>query len=337
MKKNTQAPSTGATITGLGAYLPERILSNADLEKMVETSHEWILSRSGIEKRRIAAENEFSSTMGAKAAQKALDAANFSAKDVDAILVSSMTPDYSCPSTAALIQHEIGAAKAAALDIQAACSGFLYALSIAKAWIESGMYKNVLVIATEKNSAFVDYKDRTTCVLFGDGAGACLVQKGGTGYAIRHVCLGADGEQSELISIPSSGCRLPASTETVASGQHYLKMQGKEVFKHAVRRMEAAASDCLEKAGIPQEELSWLIPHQANIRIMEAIAKRFNMPWERVYRTIHNYGNTSSSTVPIALFELDAKEKPQENEHLLLVAFGGGLTWGASLLTRVVA
>ena len=331
MKKNTQA-----TITGLGAYLPERILTNEDLEKMVETSNEWILTRSGIEERRIAAVNEFSSTMGAKAAITALNAANCSAKDVDAILVSSMTPDYICPSTAALIQHEIGAVHASALDIQAACSGFLYALSIAKAWIDSGVYKNVLVIATEKNSAFVDYKDRTTCVLFGDGAGAAFVQKGGSGYAIRHVCLGADGEQSGLISIPSSGCRMPASQETVASGQHYLKMLGKEVFKHAVRRMEAAASDCLEKAGIPQEQISWLIPHQANVRIMEAISKRFNMPWERVYRTIQNYGNTSSSSVPIALCELDAKEMPKENEHLLLVAFGGGLTWGASLLTRVI-
>ncbi len=324
-----------ATITGLGTCLPERILSNADLEKMVDTSNEWIITRSGIEERRIASSEEFSSTMGAKAALMALKNAGVEAKDVDAILTSSMTPDYLCPSTAALIQHAIGAKKASALDIQAACSGFIYGLSLAKAWIESGIYNNVLVIATEKNSAYVDYQDRTTCVLFGDGAGAALVQKSGSGYAIRHVCLGADGEQSELITIPASGSRMPASQDTLNNRQHYLKMMGKEVFKHAVRRMEAAACDCLEKAGIPQEELSWLIPHQANIRIMEAIAKRFNIPWERVYRTIQHFGNTSSSTVPIALSLLDSKEKPKKNENLLLVAFGGGLTWGASLLTKV--
>ncbi len=334
MKKELHDTIT-ATITGLGIFLPERILSNADLEKMVDTSNEWIMTRSGIEERRIASDTEFPSTMGAKAALQALNDAAVEAKDVDAILVSSMTPDYLCPSTAALIQHEIGAKKASALDIQAACSGFIYGLSLAKAWIESGIYNNVLVIATEKNSAYVDYQDRTTCVLFGDGAGAALVQKNGSGYAIRHVCLGADGEQSELITIPASGSRIPASQETLNLRQHYLKMMGKEVFKHAVRRMEAAASDCLEKAGIAQEELSWLIPHQANIRIMEAIAKRFNIPWERVYRTIQHFGNTSSSTVPIALSLLDSKEKPKKNEHLLLVAFGGGLTWGAALLTKV--
>jgi 3-oxoacyl-[acyl-carrier-protein] synthase III len=325
-----------ATITGLGAFLPERILSNQDLEQMVETSHEWIFTRSGIEERRIAAEDEFSSTLGAKAALSALKNANRTPDEVDAILVCTMTPDYLCPSTAALIQNSIGAKKACALDIQAACSGFLYGLSIAKAWIETGTYKHVLVIATEKNSAFIDYQDRTTCVLFGDGAGAALVEKGGTGYEIEHVCLGADGEQSELITIPASGCKMPASKKTLEERAHYLKMNGKEVFKHAVRRMEAAAKECLEATNLPQEQISWLIPHQANIRIMEAISKRFEIPWERVYRTIEHYGNTSSSTVPIALSELDRKMMPKEHEHLLLVAFGGGLTWGAALLKRVI-
>lgn len=330
MTKNIQA-----TITGLGSYLPERILSNADLELMVETSNEWIFTRSGIEERRIAASDEFSSTMGTKAAEKALKQAGLTAGDIDAILVSSMTPDYLCPSTAALIQHELGAKKACALDIQAACSGFIYGLSIAKAWVESGAFRNVLLIATEKNSAFVDYQDRTTCVLFGDGAGACVIQKGGSGYRIDHVCLGADGEQSSLITIPASGCRLTASAESIAQRQHFLKMVGKEVFKHAVRRMEAAAKECLDQTGILEEQISWLIPHQANIRIMEAISKRFSIPWERVFRTIQKYGNTSSSTVPIALCELDSQIMPKEHEHLLLAAFGGGLTWGASLLTKV--
>jgi len=323
-------------ITGLGAYLPERILTNSDLEQMVDTTHEWIFTRSGIEERRIAAPDEFSSTMGTKAAQKALQYANLQPADVDAIIVSSMTPDYLCPSTAALIQHELGAKKACAIDIQAACSGFLYGLSIAKAWVESGTFQNILLIATEKNSAFVDYQDRSTCVLFGDGAGAAVIQKNGSGYSIDHVCLGADGEQSNLIVIPASGCRVPASQETIQARQHFLKMNGKEVFKHAVRQMESAAKECLEKTGVSQEAISWMVPHQANVRIMEAIAKRFDVPWERVFRTIQKYGNTSSSTVPIALAELDMEKMPKEHEKLLLFAFGGGLTWGAALLTKTL-
>ncbi|MDB6081566.1 MAG: fabH [Chlamydiia bacterium] len=326
-----------ATITGLGAYLPERILTNSDLEAMVETSNEWIVTRCGIEERRIARADEFSSTMGARAAQTAMQQAKITANEIDAIIVCSMTPDYLCPSTAALIQNELQATRACAIDIQAACSGFLYGLSIAKAWIDSTVFKNILVIATEKNSAYIDYKDRGTCILFGDGAGAAVVQKGGPGYAIDYVSIGADGSEANLIVIPASGCRMPASEETVKNGDHFLKMNGKEVFKHAVRRMEAAAKECLDKTGISQEELGWLIPHQANLRIMEAISKRFQIPWERVYRTIHKYGNTSSSTVPIALAEFDAEKAAKHNEHLLLVAFGGGLTWGASLLTKVDA
>jgi len=324
-----------AIITGLGSYLPEQRLTNADIEKLVETSNEWIVTRTGIEERRIAGADEFSSTMGAKAAKIALEHANLAAGDVEAIVVSTMTPDYLCPSTAALIQHEIKANKACAIDVQAACSGFLYALSIAKAWVQSGMYRNVLVIATEKNSAFIDYQDRGTCPLFGDGAGAVVVQSEGSGYLIRDTILGADGELGQLLYIPASGCRMPATEKTIAERQHYMKMYGQELFKHAVRRMESAAKECLEKAGLKEEELNWLIPHQANIRIIEAMGKRFNLPWERVFRTIHKYGNTSSSTVPIALQELDATQPPKPHENILLVAFGGGLTWGATLLTKV--
>ncbi|MCE5293261.1 MAG: ketoacyl-ACP synthase III [Chlamydiales bacterium] len=324
-----------ATITAIAAYLPEKVLSNSDLEKMVETSDEWIVTRTGIQERRIAHSEEFPSSMGAKAALSVLEKANVEALAVDAILCATMTPDHITPSTAALIQGAIGAKRACCLDIQAACSGFLYALSIAKGWIESGMYKNVLVIATEKNSAFIDYKDRNTCVLFGDGCGACLVQSEGSGYQIKHICLGADGSESDLISIPAGGSRLPASGSTHVEGQHYMKMDGKEVFKHAVRRMEASSKECLEAAGIAEADITWLIPHQANIRIIEAISKRFNIPWERTLRTIHKYGNTSSATIPIALAELDEHNAPQKGEHLLLTAFGAGLTWGSSLLTKV--
>ncbi len=330
---------TIATITGLGSYLPERALTNADLEKMVETSHEWIVTRSGIVERRIAAEKEYASTMGIEAAKKALEHAGVKAADVDCIIVSTMTPDFLCPSTAAIIQHGLQAHRAFAFDIQAACSGFIYGLSLAKAFIESGAHSSILVIATEKNSAFVDYTDRTTCVLFGDGAGAALVQKAGSGcasgYTIDHVCLGTDGEQSELICIPASGCRQPATDESVRTRQHYLKMVGSEVYKHAVRRMEMAIKHCLEAMQVPESDISWLIPHQANLRIMEAISKRFSIPWERVVKTIEKYGNTSSSTVPIALHELDRSSGLKQDERCLLVAFGGGLTWGASLLTKI--
>lgn len=324
-----------ATITAIAAYLPEKVLSNSDLEKMVETSDEWIVTRTGISERRIAHTEEYPSTMGANAAKLALQKANLAATEVDAILCATMTPDFITPSTAAIIQNTIGATKACSLDIQAACSGFLYGLSIAKGWIESGMYRNVLVIASEKNSAFIDYKDRNTCVLFGDGSGACLVQSGGSGYEISHVCLGSDGAGSSLISIPAGGSRQPASTESNDTGQHYMKMDGKEVFKHAVRRMESSAKECLDATGIAEADITWLIPHQANIRIIEAISKRFNIPWERTLRTIHKYGNTSSATIPIALAELDELNAPKKGEHLLLTAFGAGLTWGSSLLTKV--
>lgn len=324
-----------ATITAIAAYLPEKILSNSDLEKMVETSNEWIVTRTGIEERRMAHTDEFPSSMGAKAALAALQKANLAATEVDAILCATMTPDFITPSTAAIIQNTLGATKACCLDIQAACSGFLYGLSIAKGWVESGMYRNVLVIASEKNSAFVDYKDRNTCILFGDGSGACLVQSSGSGYEISHICLGADGSESHLISIPAGGSRQPTSSSTHDTGQHYMKMDGKEVFKHAVRRMEASAKECLDASGIAETDIAWLIPHQANIRIIEAISKRFSIPWERTLRTIHKYGNTSSATIPIALAELDELNAPQKGEHLLLTAFGAGLTWGSSLLTKV--
>ncbi|MBS0655905.1 MAG: ketoacyl-ACP synthase III [Verrucomicrobia bacterium] len=324
-----------ATITATASYLPERILSNHDLEQMVETSDEWIVTRTGIRERRIAASDEYASTMGAKSALAALQKANVEPGTIDAIIVTTMTPDFLCPSTAALIQHQIGAMQAAAIDVQAACTGFLYGLSIARAWIESGAYKKVLVISTEKNSSFVDYQDRNTCVLFGDGSAAALVEDGGPGYAIRHICLGADGQQAALFTIPGGGSHSPASSETCSQGQHFMKMEGREIFKHAVRRMEASAKECLDAVGMQEADISWLIPHQANIRIIDAIAKRFAIADERVVRTIQKYGNTNSSTIPIALAELDREHAPKEGENLLLTAFGGGLTWGSAIITKV--
>ena len=323
-----------ARITSIGAYLPERILTNADLEKMVDTSDSWIIQRTGIRERRIAAADEYTSTMGERAAREALAAIQMKPEQLDAIICATMTPDYISPSTAGLIQAALKATSACAFDIQAACTGFLYALSIAKGWIESGMYKNVLVIASEKNSAFIDYEDRNTCVLFGDGAGACIVQAESPGLAIEHISLGADGTLAHLIEIPGGGCRHAATAATVDQKQHVLKVQGREVFKHAVRRMEAAVTDCLKKTGHSESDIHWLVPHQANIRIMEALAEGFSIPWERVFKTIERYGNTSSSTIPIALHELQKQHTISDGENILLVAFGGGLTWGASLLTQ---
>lgn len=325
-----------ARIIGTGSYLPEKILSNFDLEKMVETSDEWITTRTGIKERRIAGSEEFTSTMGVKAAQKALKAAGKKPEDIDLILVATLTPDFIFPSTAALIQRAIQAPQAAAFDFQAACTGYLYGLSMAKGFIEAGLYQNILLIASEKLSSIVNYNDRNTCVLFGDGAAAAIISTEGEGFAIREVCLGADGEVAELLMLPAGGSRKPASLETVENGEHFISMEGKEVFKHAVRRMENAAKECLIKANISQEAINWLIPHQANERIIDAIAKRFEISEDKVFKTVHKYGNTSASAIAIALDELIRGAAPiEEGNHMLLVAFGAGFTWGASILTKI--
>ncbi len=324
-----------ARMVGIGSYLPEKVLTNDELSKMVDTSDEWIVSRTGMKERRIAKSDEHPSDMGFAAAEKALEAANLAAEKIDLIIVVTMTPDYISPSTAALIQAKLRATKAAAMDIQAACTGFLYGLSTAKAFVEAGVYSNVLLIASEKMSAFMDYKDRSTCVLFGDGASAVIISHQGDGLAVDSICLGADGQHSELIIIPGGGSRNPATAHTLNCGLHNFKMAGKEVFKQAVRRMAGAAKECLEKAGLQDQDISWIIPHQANIRIMEAMGKQFNLPQERVYKTVHKYGNTSASSIPIALDELIQQYTLKKDEHVLLVAFGGGLTWGASVLTQL--
>ena len=323
-----------ARIIGTGCYLPERVLSNQDLEKMVETSDEWIFTRTGMRERRIARADEFTSDMGYQAALSALESAKITVEEIDLILVATLTPDYTFPSTACLLQAKLKAVNAAAMDIQAACTGYIYALSQAKAYIDSGLYKNVLIVASEKLSSIVNYQDRNTCVLFGDGASACVVSGKGSGLFIRDVCLGADGELAELLVLPAGGSRRPACEQTVCEGLHYLQMDGKETYKHAVRRMEMASKRCLERVGLAESEISWIVPHQANIRIIEGIAKRFGVPMERVYLTIHKYGNTSASSIGIALDELVRKTGVQPGENLLLTAFGAGLTWGASILTQ---
>jgi len=322
-----------ARIISTGSYLPKKVLSNNDLEKMVDTSDEWIFSRTGMKERRLAAADEPTSEMGFQAAKKAIEKAGINVEEIELILFATLTPDYPFPSTACLIQARLGAFNAAAVDLQAACTGYIYALSQAKAYIESGMYRSILIVASEKLSSIVNYQDRATCVLFGDGAAASIIAAEGKGLLISDVCLGADGRLAELLIIPAGGSKKPASMETIQTNQHYLQMEGKELFKHAVRRMEMAASRCLERASLKKEQIKWLIPHQANMRIIEVIAKRFDVPMERVFLTLYKYGNTSASSVGIALDELLQEKDLREEDHILLVAFGAGLTWGATILT----
>jgi 3-oxoacyl-[acyl-carrier-protein] synthase-3 len=309
-------------------------MSNADFEKIVDTSDEWIYSRTGIRQRRIAAENEFPSTMGTEAAKAALLNAKLSPDDIDLILVATMSGDYPSPSTAALVQHQLKAGKAAAMDIQAACTGFVYALATAKAYIESGMAKNILVIAAEKMMPLMDYADRTTCVLFGDGASAAVVSSAGPGLSIGPVVMGSDGSLADLVIIKGGGSRHPATNKTLEEGLQYFRMNGKEVYKFAIRKAASIAQECLTAAGISAQELSWVVPHQANQRMMDAIAKEIHLPESKVYSVIEKYGNTSAAGIGIALTELNQKEKLSPGENILLNAFGGGMTWAAILLTK---
>lgn len=322
-----------AKIIGTGSYLPEKRLSNHDLEKIVDTSDEWIVTRTGIKERRIA-EDEFTSSMAVKAGRNAIQDAGLTVEEIDFIIVTTLTPDYIFPSTACLVQNELGCKNAAGVDIQAACTGFLYGMSFANSLVKSGAYKNVLLIAAEKLSSIVDYEDRATCILFGDGASAAVVSSlNKSGLSVESICLGADGEQAELLILPAGGCREPASIKTVQEKKHFIRMAGNEVFKHAVRRMESASRECLSMVGMSEKNVSWLVPHQANKRIIDALARRFeHLPTDRVYETVHKYGNTSASSVGIALDELMRNHTVKDGENILLTAFGSGFTWGASLL-----
>lgn len=332
IEKNFRYRMKQAIILGTGSYLPEKVLSNGDLEKMVDTSDEWIVSRTGIRERRIAAADESASDMGIKAALKAIENAKVDLNKIDLVLVATLSADYAFPSTSCIIQSKLKI-EAPAMDIQAACSGFIYGLSLAKAYIQAGLYQNILFVATEKLSSIVDYEDRATCILFGDGAAACVISNQGKGLTIRDVVLGADGDHTDVLILPAGGSRCPTTNQTVDAKMHYIKMAGQEVFKHAVRRMETSSKDCLEKAGLKESDISWLVPHQANIRIIEAIAKRFEVPQDRVFITIDKYGNTSASSVGIALDELLKEKTIAPGENLLLTAFGAGLTWGSTVLT----
>lgn len=318
-----------ARITGVGKALPEKRLTNADLEKMVDTSDEWIVKRVGIRERRIAADGELTSHLAARAAADALKMSGLTADQIDFILVGTSTPDTVYPSVACLVQQAIGAVHAGVLDVSAACTGFVYGASLAWGMIKSGLMKNVLVIGAEVNSSIVNWKDRDTCILFGDGAGAAVFSAHHSDTdGILAMKLGGDGQFGDLLEVPNSGCKVYLDAEGAKAGR-YIRMQGNEVFKQAVRNMAECAVCVLDRAGLTPHEVSLLIPHQANTRIIEAVAKRLDLPEEKVFVNIADYGNTSAATIPIALCEALEQGRINKGDVVVLDAFGAGLTWGA--------
>lgn len=322
----------GACIVATGSYVPARVLTNADLEKMVDTTDEWIVTRTGIRERRIAAPDEASSDMGAEAAKRALEAAGMSPEALDLIIVATITPDMGFPNTACFVQAKIGAKNAFCFDIEAACSGFVYGLDIARQYVLTGTAKKVLVIGAEKISCITDWKDRSLCVLFGDGAGAAIVQAVPGRRGILASVMQSDGTLWDLLKLPGGGSRYPASAETVAQGLHYMKMEGREVFKHAVTCMTDVARRALDRAGLSVDDLALIIPHQANQRIVAAIGERLGGDPKKYYVNLDRYGNTSAASVIIALDEAQRAGRIRRGDLVLLVAFGGGFTWGATVL-----
>ncbi|MFQ6070492.1 MAG: beta-ketoacyl-ACP synthase III [Candidatus Aminicenantales bacterium] len=312
-----------------GAYVPNKVLTNSDLEKMVDTSDEWITTRTGIKERRVAAENEASSDLAIRAARQALQHGGLKIKDIDLILVATSTPDTIFPSTACWVQKGLKADHIPAFDLSAGCTGFLYGLIVAESMILSGNLKRVLLIGSELLTKVTNWKDRNTCVLFGDGAGAVILEESKDDSGILSHYWRADGSLGDLLSIPAGGTRLPASGRTIAQDLHFLHMKGNEVFKHAVKRMGEAAQEALWRAGVKKEDINFFLPHQANIRIIDATAKRLDLPLEKVYINIHKYGNISVASIPISLHELNQEGKLKKGDIILMDAFGAGFTWAA--------
>ena len=320
------------SIIGTGSYLPSRILTNAELEKMVETSDDWITTRTGIKERRISAEGECTSDLAANAGRSALENAGISAEEVDLIIVATVTPDMFFPSTSCFVQHKLGARNAACFDINAACSGFLYAVEIAQQFITSHTYDTVLVIGADKLSSIVDWTDRNTCVLFGDGAGAAVLRHRGGAHGVVSTYMASDGELTDILYIPGGAARFPITKENVDQKINCIKMNGKETYKYAINSMLEAANRALEDANLDPEDLACIIPHQANLRIIEAIAHRFGVPLDRFVVNLDRYGNTSAAAVAIALDEAHRTGRMKVGDYVLLVVFGGGLTWAASVI-----
>ncbi|MBI3191825.1 MAG: ketoacyl-ACP synthase III [Pedosphaera parvula] len=320
------------SITSVGSYVPERVLTNAELERMVETTDEWITSRTGIKERRIAAANEYTSDLAAKAARRAMERGGIKPEQIDLIIVATLTPDMPFPATACLVQQKLGAFRAAAFDLEAACSGFIYALEIGQQFIMSRTYDTVLVIGAEKLSTIIDWTDRNTCVLFGDGAGAAILQNRPNAHGLLTTCIGADGSKAGLLSMPGGGSQCPATVDSVNRRLHYLRMDGKETFKNAVNAMCTAARTVLQRCEIDITAIKCVIPHQANRRIIDAVSERLETTPEQLFVNLHRYGNTSAASVAIALDEVVASGRVQRGDLILLVVFGAGLSWGAAVI-----
>ncbi|NKB24083.1 MAG: beta-ketoacyl-ACP synthase III [Kiritimatiellae bacterium] len=320
------------SIIGTGSYLPERVLTNADLEKMVDTTDEWIYTRTGIRERRIAREDQPVSDMAKEASKKALSNANIRPDEVGMIVVATTTPDMMLPNTACLVQDLIGAKNAFCLDVSAACAGFLYGLEVAHTFIASGNIDTALVIGSDKMSCITDWQDRSTCVLFGDGAGAAVLQARDGTRGIMRTLLGSNGSLADLLKIPAGGSRKTASVQTVKDRSHYIKMEGREVFKHAVTCMTNAAQQILDHCGLTIQDVNCIIPHQANARIIKAIGQQINAPLETFYINVEKYGNTSAASIIVAMDEASQDHRIKTGDLVLLVGFGGGFSWGASLI-----
>jgi 3-oxoacyl-[acyl-carrier-protein] synthase-3 len=320
------------SISAVGSYVPEKVVTNADLEKMVETTDEWITTRTGIKERRMAAEDEYTSDIATKAALKAMERAGVTAEQIDLIIVATITPDMPFPATACLVQAKLGAKKAAAFDLEAACSGFIYALEVGQQFIMSRTYNTVLVIGAEKLSSIIDWSDRNTCVLFGDGAGAVILQNRPNSHGLLTACMGADGNKAMLLSMPGGGSRHPATQKSLDARLHYLRMDGKETFKNAVNAMYTASQEALRRCELDIAQIKCIIPHQANQRIIDAVGDRLGAKPEQLFVNLHKYGNTSAASVAIALDEAVSQGRIQRGDLVLLLAFGAGLTWGAAVI-----
>lgn len=320
-------------ITGTGSYVPDRVLTNHDLEALVETTDEWIVTRTGMRERRIAADGEATSDMAIAAGRRALEAAGASAEDVELVLVATASPDHiCCPPTACIVQHGLGAVRAAAFDVSSACTSFVSALINGEALVGSGRFRNALVIGAEKLSSLVDYTDRESCVLFGDGAGAVFLEANPEGGKILDMTLGADGSGSDLIKVEAGGSRLPTSLETLEQRQGFISLQGRAVFKFAVSQIESVVQELLMRNGFAVEDLDLFVPHQANLRIIQAAIDRLGIAAERTITTVEQFGNTSSASVPVALDQAVRSGQLASGDLMALVAFGGGLTWGGALV-----
>ncbi|SKB07966.1 3-oxoacyl-[acyl-carrier-protein] synthase-3, partial [Prosthecobacter debontii] len=335
MPKPSSQPFCASSIIGTGSYMPEKVMTNDDLSKFVDTSDEWITTRTGIKARRIAAENQATSDLASEAARRAMEAAGITAEDINLIVVATVTPDMFFPSTACIVQKKIGAANAVCFDISAACSGFLYALQVARHFINTGNRTTALVIGAEKLSSLINWQDRNTCVLFGDGAGAVVIRRAeesedAPGRVLSTV-MGSDGNLTDLLKVPGGASACPITPENVLSRPNTIHMEGRETFKHAVTRMCQAAEQALEIAGLTKEDISMVIPHQANARIITAIADRLGLPPEKTFMNLDQYGNTSAATIPVALDEAHRQGKIKKGDIVLLVAFGGGFTWASSV------